>query len=511
MASLQLIPYSDAEQPMGFESQMEDAVMAPPPALRRGFFTRRVVLASAALASAALVVGTISVRGARGAPLQATSVPATRAVTQLFAMPKECAAYKDCAALEGNCCPNDNNASLGCCNSPLVNATLAREKAIAECVDTPDWTNGYTACGSHGFTEEQGCIDTGVTCSGYVHFGWCKNNAPVKGKEWAFSSKFNDPALNCCACGKGQSDFSMAKVANNTQGEPSEADCAASPCGDLGMSGHCCPTDDGTMLGCCGGLAAPGEEPPLLPPAKTPGPLMTFYMFRVADSQDYTLDGANMANLAGDLWYLHNEVVKSCPRKFNVERLVRFKVTMRATPELFGQGGRNFDSFVAMDQAKCTVPSCAERHWDRFGYVVGCQPNSVTQVALPGTPTWYSLPGTCPSRFYFEKDASCKASEPGGACPTSEVTGTRNCTYYFEKAGEISLDELSGIQDYNTVCSTTGQLEYDIFTDRGVGTSFWDSKLDLEAGQRRLQAIVDLFEKKFPGSVDNVYYPTCTP
>lgn len=110
-------------------------------------------------------------------------------------------------------------------------------------------------------------------------------------------------------------------------------------------------------------------------------------------------------------------------RKFNISRLTRFKVTYRATKELYGQS-KNFDHFVAFDKAKCTVPlgtlklthvlaefelrpGCSMIHWDPLGYVLGCtllgrgfleclaeRKNDPGRVALPGEAAWYSLPGT---------------------------------------------------------------------------------------------------------------------
>ncbi|CAK9004757.1 Hypothetical protein SCF082_LOCUS8319 [Durusdinium trenchii] len=163
-----------------------------------------------------------------------------------------------------------------------------------------------------------------------------------------------------------------------------------------------------------------GPAPELAPPALEPGPLMTFYLYRVDNDQRYKLNGVNMANLLGDVWYLHNEVVFNCPRKFNISRLTRFKVSYRATRELRGQE-KNFDHFVAFDKAKCTVPGCSQLHWDPLGYVLGCTKNDPGRVALPGEAAWYSLPGTCPSKFYFQKSASCIQNEPGGQCKGKEV------------------------------------------------------------------------------------------
>ncbi|CAE7261039.1 unnamed protein product [Symbiodinium pilosum] len=226
---------------------------------------------------------------------------------------------------------------------------------------------------------------------------------------------------------------------------------------------------------------------------------MTFYLYRVDNDQRYKLNGVNMANLLGDIWYLHNEVVFNCPRKFNISRLTRFKVTYRATREMWGQN-KNFDHFVAFDKAKCTVPGCAQLHWDPLGYVVGCTKNDVGRVALPGEAAWFSLPGTCPSKFYFQKSATCVRHEPGGECKGSEVTGARDCTYKIEEAGEIQLDELSGIKNYNDVCESTGVREYDEATDKGTGTSFWNGKADPKKGAERVKFISELFAKRFPAS-----------
>lgn len=254
-----------------------------------------------------------------------------------------------------------------------------------------------------------------------------------------------------------------------------------------------------------GGMFTP---PALKPAADSPGPLMTFYMYRVDNDQKYALNGVNMANLDGDLWYLHNEVVASCPRKFGITRMTRFKVTMRATKELAGQG-KNFDNFVAFDKAKCTVPGCAQLHWDPLGYVIGCSPNDKGQVAVPGQPAWYSLPGTCPSKFYYQKSPQCIAAEPGGNCHGAAVTGSKTCTYNIEEAGEIRMDDISGIPNYNEVCQAKGLLEYDEQTDKGTGTNFWDGKADAGKGAARLKHIESMFAKKFPQWPAHLDDPPC--
>ncbi|CAJ1331101.1 unnamed protein product, partial [Effrenium voratum] len=220
-------------------------------------------------------------------------------------------------------------------------------------------------------------------------------------------------------------------------------------------------------------------------------------------------------------------------RKFNISRLTRFKVTYRATKELYGQG-KNFDAFVAFDKAKCTVPGCSMLHWDPLGFVLGCTPlgakNDVGRVALPGEAAWFSLPGTCPSKFYFQKSSSCENAEPGGACKGNEdaiqarylTFSIEEGTYKVEEAGEIPLDELSGIKNYNDVCETTGVREYDEATDKGTGTSFWNGALESESfgqakegkadpkkGAERVKYITELFAKRFPQFPAKLEDPPC--
>ena len=47
------------------------------------------------------------------------------------------------------------------------------------------------------------------------------------------------------------------------------------------------------------------------------------------------------------MWYLHNEVVWQTPRKFNISRIMRLKVTMKATQPLIDAGTANI--FLAND------------------------------------------------------------------------------------------------------------------------------------------------------------------
>lgn len=230
-----------------------------------------------------------------------------------------------------------------------------------------------------------------------------------------------------------------------------------------------------------------------------------------------------MGNIAGMLWYLHNEIVwHEGGRRgtfFNVPktRLERFKVSMRA-PEPLYEKGMNFGVVNTFDAGKCTGPfGCV--NFKQYGYTVGCEtwdsgsPNNFPHQQwdkmnhYPDA-TWYSLPGTCPSQPVANKTAACREAEPGGACPTGQTpNGESNCIYSYEKLGEISIDELEGIGSYEALIKAGGK-EYDALTDRGVGTTFWDNKNSSAACQQRIQAALNLFEAKFP-SQPKLQDPKC--
>jgi len=212
-------------------------------------------------------------------------------------------------------------------------------------------------------------------------------------------------------------------------------------------------------------------------------------MYRAQSDENYPFENVNSANVGGVLRYMHDEVVFSCPRKFQITRVLRFKITVHATSAL----PNNFGPFVAFDQGRCTVPNCPNL-WARYGYVVGCQPQG-TSVAHYPNGVWFSVPGSCPSQEFWKKSPECKQREPGGHCNNPD--GSRDCTWHAEAAGEISVDELGGINNYNARCSE-GFREYDISTDRGVGTDFWNGKRDPVSCARRESRLRQLFETKYP-------------
>ncbi|CAK0826184.1 unnamed protein product [Prorocentrum cordatum] len=257
-------------------------------------------------------------------------------------------------------------------------------------------------------------------------------------------------------------------------------------------------------------------------------------MYRAGGEADYDLENVNAADLEGVLWYLHNEVVASAPRKYGIDRIRRYQVTIKNTQEFWNVHKKQFGPFLAFDAARCTTvdgmgASTCESVFQKYGFIVGCQPvqsaGAADQAPLgylhdspsntgcaPGTqdcyaPLWYSLPGPCPE-FGIPQDAidandadqdvaqyksaECKWRMPGGRC--EKANGAPDCTYSVWPAGEIMLDDLSGIDDYQdwwnvsyyrcideggTDCAQN--KEYDVLLDAGVGTSFWDNRGDRDA------------------------------
>lgn len=229
-------------------------------------------------------------------------------------------------------------------------------------------------------------------------------------------------------------------------------------------------------------------------------PLLTFYMYRVQSDNNYPPENVNTASLAGIMWYLHNEVVWTTPRKFGITRIMRIKVSTRAPQPLYSKG-MNFGVRYAFDSGQCTGPwSCAEK-FREYGYFVGCnnvgdfptakwKADNYYQDAI-----WYSLPGPCSEKTFSSHDPACMANSPGGAC-AGPPTGRGDCTYNYEEAGEVRIDDLEGISNYASFTAMGGK-EYDQKTDMGYGTSFWNHKKDAAACAARVAAASRLFSQKY--------------
>lgn len=252
---------------------------------------------------------------------------------------------------------------------------------------------------------------------------------------------------------------------------------------------------------------------PVQPPAAitTPRPasppLMTFYMYRAQDKENYEVMNNNLGNLAGVLWYLHHEVVPLCPRHYGITRILRYKVTMKPTVEVFNTAmyRPTFAPFVAMDKCRCTTPGCSG-FWEHYGYAPGCQEQAPGPDYFYPLGVWYSLPGPCPSKDCWHKTQACKAKEPGGRCPAPN--GNRECTWHLEDAGEIDLDELVGISNHTAFCKA-GKHEFVPHIDHGVGVTFWDGYHNKTRCEERVRRVENLFSTKFPGLPRTMPEPKC--
>jgi hypothetical protein len=237
-------------------------------------------------------------------------------------------------------------------------------------------------------------------------------------------------------------------------------------------------------------------------------------MYRVQNDMNYAPENQNTANLAGAMWYLHNEIVNNrLERRYGKTRIQRFKVTTKATQPLV-DAGLDFGVRYAFDMGNCTGPFDCGKQFRKYGYFVGC--NHVDtwptqqwagRVHYPGA-TWYSLPGKCNSRRYYQHDEACDLNEPGGVC--DHPTGAGNCTYSYKLAGEISIDDLEGIEDFRKF-AMTGGWEYNNGTDKGVHMTFWDNKYNDTACETRLSRARDLFKERYPDDPadESIPAPSC--
>jgi hypothetical protein len=207
-------------------------------------------------------------------------------------------------------------------------------------------------------------------------------------------------------------------------------------------------------------------------------PIYTFLGYRALPSDDeFEFKDVNIGNLAGVMWYLHNEVVAVQPRKYGIARIVRAQFKVTAPNELLSVG-MHFGVRFAYDSGMCN--GAGKKEWQgngscdpfykKYGFFVGC--NNLNSYPFPmasqGFPNhypsarWYSLPGE-----------SCCGE--GDLVPT----GDPDCIYSYKLAGEINISELAGIEDYDAFVGQGGH-EYVLDRDVGEHCSFWDKKFDAQ-------------------------------
>lgn len=251
---------------------------------------------------------------------------------------------------------------------------------------------------------------------------------------------------------------------------------------------------------------------------------LTFYMYRAQSDQDYPLENVNAADLPGVMWYLHNEILVSQPLKYNVTRILRFKVTMKNTQKMFEAYNTQFAPYVAYDGGVCTTPDCINGYKE-YGYNVGCQLTSAgyyfsdfqtgkgCRNGVDCQPVWYSLPGACPNTPPIGKNGACATVEPGGRCrgPHLNQLGGFSCTYAYEMAGEVRLEELLGLNVGESYADWVkkGGVEYDKGTGQGRYTTFWNWINDKDACRERVRKVAGLFLFKYPELPDTLGEPPC--
>eukprot|EP00933_Yihiella_yeosuensis_P071114 TRINITY_DN79304_c0_g1_i1.p1 TRINITY_DN79304_c0_g1~~TRINITY_DN79304_c0_g1_i1.p1 ORF type:complete len:470 (+),score=74.81 TRINITY_DN79304_c0_g1_i1:97-1506(+) len=249
-------------------------------------------------------------------------------------------------------------------------------------------------------------------------------------------------------------------------------------------------------------LAAPSESP-----------LLSFYIYRAMGDSTYPPENINAANAAGVLWYLHNEVVFHRPRKFKITRIVRIKVQYRA-PTPLHDIGMNFGVRYAFDSGKCTGPGDCDKQFEQYGFFVGC--NHVNEYPTPQfadakyypNATWYSFPGPCNDKDFKHHSTSCIRNNPGGAC-SGVPTGKGDCTYSYEPAGEISVNDMVGIKNYAAFLRAGGHEyircrryspRWPTYCDKGIHARFWNWKHSKSLNEWRVNHMLQMFADKYPGT-----------
>eukprot|EP00927_Polykrikos_kofoidii_P085732 TRINITY_DN9400_c0_g1_i1.p1 TRINITY_DN9400_c0_g1~~TRINITY_DN9400_c0_g1_i1.p1 ORF type:complete len:560 (-),score=75.19 TRINITY_DN9400_c0_g1_i1:869-2548(-) len=268
------------------------------------------------------------------------------------------------------------------------------------------------------------------------------------------------------------------------------------------------------------------KDPELLLPSDAP--MLSFYIYRAqapaAATMDYPMANVNAASIGGVMWYLHNEIIRDHRwggvvgnRKFDISRIRRFKITMKATRPLFKRG-MNFGAKCSFDSGECTGPHRDNvdgpktgwhslPDWKQYGFNVGCDylgeyPHTEwifqSGKKYPHA-VWYSLPGPCPTLNFRENNATCRIELPGGLCPSPDGRG--NCTYHVEEAGEIDIDALVGITPKwkgRAEFVKKGGFEGDGPFRGGRLISFWNNIYDEKKNAQRTQLALDAFHAKYP-------------
>ncbi|CAK0879800.1 unnamed protein product [Prorocentrum cordatum] len=116
----------------------------------------------------------------------------------------------------------------------------------------------------------------------------------------------------------------------------------------------------------------------------------------------------------------------------------------------------------------------------------------------------------CLAEAAAAKSDECIKTQPGGLCDEGDALGAPDCSFTAEEAGEILLDELTGIGDYETWWTSWQETqEYNVDHDVGIDCHFWDHRNDKEACAKRLKAAADMFEQQHGVDPDVLPLPVC--
>jgi len=275
---------------------------------------------------------------------------------------------------------------------------------------------------------------------------------------------------------------------------------ANEPCTGCCDAGYACQF--GTCKQVTGDTSIAAYTFPAEMQANSKAPLISYYVYRAQPDKHYPLENVNPSNLPGVMWYLHNDIIASSygRQATGITHIFRYKVWSKSTTPLY-KLGMNYGALFAFNAGQCIGPYSCDEEWQKYGYVVGCKQMDFSKAYVNGVT--FSFPGRCPQMTNEMKTSAagkeCKANQHGGHC-SGTPTGQADCTYAYEDAGKISIDELTGYQ--------SGDVEYNKATDKGTGMSFWDGINDPDKAAQRVTAAATLFEKQYPGTVANVTDPT---
>lgn len=182
-----------------------------------------------------------------------------------------CDQHPKCAELElmGNCCPASNGVFLGCCGNdqgggganvaPLIPQDAKSTSSSTTATSTRGDSSTSSPCASNKACADLGLSGLCCPASNGVFLGCCgeKNSDDSNPSESSTtttdavtSTKPTTPTVTTTT--------SVDDKDNEEQGQEQDEDSSSSAlcsankfCADLGLSGLCCPTSGGQMLGCC--------------------------------------------------------------------------------------------------------------------------------------------------------------------------------------------------------------------------------------------------------------------